>query len=297
MDMLHDYLGFVSGRHDIWVQRRRGTDWTTPDPILQTKKFCNVFRVLDYGSQFLLDELLSGGHHPVDPTALMRCFLYRYTNRPEPWVWYKEKVGRYPTWEDMKDGTLLRLWQEYDRGGGVFFSSAYTMFSGGENPGVRRFEWAIGLAGQVPSSGPFYSDSGVQRRVEILMELPRTGFFMAQQVVTDIGYIDPEYDENQWVAPGPGSTRGAAHIAPKADFHELVELCQDAIRAVEPQVHIELPEGRGVRYPSLMDVQNTLCEFDKYVRWRAKPIPAKPYQPKHPGTVPEPVLPLHWEGQ
>ena len=296
MDIVYDYLSFVAGRHDIWVQRRKGTDWTTPDPLLRTRKFTNVFRVLDYGTQFVIRELLDNGTAERNPTALMRCFLYRYTNRPEPWVWYKEKTGRYPTWKDMEDGTLLKLWREYDAAGGVFFSSAYTMFSGGENPGVRRFEWAIGLAGQVPTNGRFYTTSDTQERVDILRQLPRTGFFMAQQVATDFGYIDNRYDENDWVAPGPGSLRGAAHLAPGADFHTVVDLCQDVLTVLEPQVHIELPEGKGIRYPSLMDVQNTLCEFDKYVRWRDKPL-AKPYQPKHPGTVPDPVLPLYWEGQ
>ena len=43
-----------------------------------------------------------------------------------------------------------------------------------------------------------------------------------------------------------------------------------------------------------MDVQNTLCEFSKYVRFQSKPIPTKQYVPAHPGPQPPPVLPKHW---
>ena len=297
--MILEYTDFVAERHRIWEQRQTGNgDWSTVDQLLQHRKFTNVFRVLDYGSQFLLKELLGtgAGQYPT-PTALLRSFLYRYTNRPEPWEWYLAAEGRYPTASDMESGRLLRAWQEYDRQGGVFFSSAYTMFSGGENPGVRRFEWAIGLAEQtLPLAGKFAHATGTQARVDILRTLPRVGYFMAQQVVTDFGYIDPDYDENDWVAPGPGSLRGAAIVSPGGDFHDVVDLCQDSIAALRPEVSLSLPNG-GRRTPSLMDVQNTLCEFDKYIRWVSRPLPANTYQPKHPGTQPVPTLPLHWKGQ
>ena len=59
-DMALDYLEFVEERHRIWEKRRSGEPqpWTE-DHVLQDRKFTNVFRVLDYGSQFLLTNLLS----------------------------------------------------------------------------------------------------------------------------------------------------------------------------------------------------------------------------------------------
>lgn len=294
MTMMDSYLDFVEGRFDIWKQRQTGHgSYFSDDPILATKKFTNVFRVLDFGSQFLLRELLNPAESRED--VLFRSFLYRYTNRPEPWVWFHERHGRYPSFSDFESGLLLSEWQEYDRGKGVFFSSAYTMFSGGENPGVRRFEWAIGLAGQVgPLQDRFWSTTRTQARVKVLMELPRTAFFMGQQVTTDCAYWDPEATENDWVAPGPGSLRGASWLMGAAiPFEDVVELAQDALRALRPNVSLQLPDGR-LRFPSLMDVQNTLCEFDKYNRWKSAILPNKPYKAKHPGKQPLPVLPKHW---
>ena len=54
------------------------------------------------------------------------------------------------------------------------------------------------------------------------------------------------------------------------------------------------PHDGVLRKPSLMDVQNCLCEFSKYVRFLEKPKPANPYVPAHPGPQPAPLLPGHW---
>lgn len=77
------YHDFVVARHQIWEKRQLGlpAPWAT-DPLLNTRKFTNVFRVLDAGTQFVIRELFPDTTYQ---TALMRAFLYRYTNRPEPW--------------------------------------------------------------------------------------------------------------------------------------------------------------------------------------------------------------------
>jgi hypothetical protein len=69
----------------------------------------------------------------------------------------------------------------------------------------------------------------------------------------------------------------------------------DAVRSSEgcPTIPLDHP-GDPVRVPSWMDVQNTLCEFSKWVRFSEKPLPGKPYRPAHPGPQPAPLLPQHW---
>lgn len=300
-DMLNTYVSFVLERHLIWKRRHRGTgEWKTYDRVLASRKFCNVYRVLDYGSQYVCKELLYGADSillgPED--VLFRAMAYRYTNRPEPWEWFRGQVGRYPLAADAQSGLVLEVWREWDRRHGVFFSSAYTMFSGGENPGVRRFEWALGLATDSIALAPrLFAEPDAQARCDLLKTLPRVGDFMAQQVLTDINYSPFHVGtENDWVTSGPGSLRGHALLTPEHElsFEQVVNRCQSVLRDRLGKTIALQMGGGALRYPSKMDVQNTLCEFDKYIRWKAKPTPRKPYRPAHPGRPAEPFLPPHW---
>ena len=58
VDMWLVYRAFVIERHKIWERRQAGEPgpWTR-DPILASRKFTNVFRVLDPGTQFVLTDL------------------------------------------------------------------------------------------------------------------------------------------------------------------------------------------------------------------------------------------------
>jgi hypothetical protein len=282
--MIETYRRFVIERHRIWERRQLGLPgpWTT-DPVLATRKFCNVFRVLDAGSQFLVGELLPATDFH---TALMRCFLYRYTNRPEPWVAFKGRVGHYPSPEDLTDGSLLDFWRVYRAEGGAVFGNAYKMFSGLENRGTDRLTWAVELARTYFADDIFTDTFAMQRaqadRARLLQTIPRCAGFMSMQILTDIGYSEHvQADENEFIIPGPGARAGAAHIAPERDAEDLIR-----------ELTYYWAGGPAFLYgrpPSLMDVQNTLCEFSKYVKYKPS---TTPYTGS--GPLPEPILPTHW---
>jgi alpha-glutamyl/putrescinyl thymine pyrophosphorylase clade 1 len=82
------FLEFVEERHRIWERRQAGSPqpWTD-NPILASHKFTNVYRWLDPGSQFVIEELQDLELSPSD--NLMRFFLYRHTGRVETWEWLK----------------------------------------------------------------------------------------------------------------------------------------------------------------------------------------------------------------
>lgn len=297
MDM---YLDFVAERHRIWEQRQLnpGGGFETSDPILRTKKFTNVFRVLDYGSQFLLGDLLDT--HERDE-ELFRSFLYRFTNRPDAWLWFNEEHGRWPLLADLDSGALLDSWERFDASGGKFFSGAYYIFA--TNPGKqpegtvrRKFRGVIDLARNLEAvQEDFWDTESTEERVEILTTLPRVAGFMAQQITTDMAYVDCNVTENDWVSPGPGSLRGADWLmGSSAPFADVVEIAQEAVWSLRPEVGLRTPNG-GWHRPTLMDIQNTLCEFDKYNRYlNSGKLPSVAYRPQHPGAQPAPVLPSHW---
>ncbi len=70
--MIETYLSFCRERHKIWLKRQAGDPgpWTD-DPILATRKFTNVFRILDPGTQFVVQELLPDANPPGRADALL----------------------------------------------------------------------------------------------------------------------------------------------------------------------------------------------------------------------------------
>jgi hypothetical protein len=286
---LTTYVNFVLERHEVWKarQQRLGHPWTV-DPVIATRKFTNVFRILDHGTQFVVRELLEPDlpFHDI----LARVFLYRYTNRPEPWEHFRDVVGRYPVAHDLR-GRLQTVWGTYNASGQPIFGNAYKMFSGAENKGQTRLGWCLNMVKTHVTpilANRIVLAPDMETRFTILKEVPRCADFMAMQILTDLGYTDTiKGDENEFIAPGPGARKGASLIFPHLNPVETIHYLHDIWRGSV----VRLPEID--RPPSLMDVQNTLCEFSKYDRWRQLPVRSKPYTPAHPKQY-RPVYPLHW---
>ena len=300
-NILSMYRSFVFYRHMIWESRQAGfpQPWA-PEAytILNSKKFTNVYRVLDHGSQYVVEMLQEPGLEPRD--ALARAILYRFTNRPETWDHLKDVYGRWPLADDM-NGDLVQALHETP--GGQIFSGAYIIMP---TPGKEgdKVVGAVALTRRLTARGTSeYAVDAVAgatsaaRAYEALRGHFGMGDFMSMQILTDWGYYWPEYDENEFVVAGPGAVRGVAHLFPDGTKHnaaDVIRWTRDSWYEDLACPSLALPGG-GHRAPSLMDIQNTFCEFSKYVRYLKKNIAsAPPYSPAHPGAQPKPILPHHW---
>lgn len=301
MENISTYYGFVRVRHAAYLRRLAWTEYDRvpdggfmpDDHIVNTRKFTNVFRLLDRGTQFVQHDLLWDSLAGDSlPDAVFRAFLYRFTNTPEPWVAFYRVMGRYPLLVDIRSGDLRRFWTEYNASGNPIFGSAYRMFVGQENKGKTRLQWVIEQAEHLAGAMDFvaFERAGTAQRNEMLQTMPRTKNFMSMQILADLE--DSPWvrgDGNGFIIPGPGALVGAAALGVEKDdvgvfIHHLRHYWAG-------DGSITLP-GTNVT-PSLMDVQNTLCEFGKYVRWSKDPRSAsrKPYVGKHP--VGMPFIPPH----
>lgn len=295
VDAVFDYLDFVVERHKVWGLRQEDAPgpWSS-DPILQRNKFTNVFRVLDTGSQFLLRELLNEpGITAAD--ALGRSFLYRMTNLPTAWQYSLRQRGRYPRVTDFGND-LATDWCALRDGGTQVFSGAYTIMP---LPGVKGFDkvWeVVGMArrafhpnfpGNVVDA--FLQADSMQERFQVLKGIPAVGDFLAMQVLTDFGYspFGHHQDEDEFVVAGPGARKGAKEIFPDQDALETIRWAHREVHALP-----DCPEVMG-RKPSMMDIQNTLCEFSKYARFQRAPEPQRVFTGS-PGVQEAPVFPTHW---
>lgn len=283
--MLDTYLQFVEERHRIWELRQLSAPqpWTT-DPTLSTRKFTNVFRVLDPGSQFVF-ELESEGW----AETLFRLFLYRYTNEPATWRWMRSALGRWPEAYDGP-GVFIDLLTQYREAGNRVFSGAYVILPQPNRPGDKVVQ-AVELAYRWMEchSEDFYAAATQQQRYDILRREYGVGPFMAMQILTDWGYTIHcgEDREDEFVVAGPGAIKGAKAVNPLMPPAMVIERCQRMVELGD-----DVPTLPGGRTPSLMDIQNTLCEFSKYVRGPVRST----YRPAHPGPQADPILPEHFRG-
>ena len=284
-DAAIDYLHWVRERHNIWGARQDGAlqKWWTDDPILSSVKFTNVYRVLDPGSQFVLTDLDCAS----ELDTLARLVLYRYTNLPATWEYVKEHGGtrRYPLAADMGPDLVELI----NTKPGKKFSGAYMIIP---QPGYAgdKVQMCVELVARLRDNGSldrFLEAESQEARHAALKDNYGVGNFLAMQILTDWGYTRhcPADREGDFVVFGPGSKRGAAHLG-VSTIHEAMEL-------LHAQPDCPVLDGRK---PSLMDCQNTLCEYSKYYRflYQGKRSAGRPYSPAHPGTQPIPVLPRWW---
>lgn len=315
---MEEFLRFVVERHRIWELRQLGAPqpWTT-DPILATHKFTNVFRVLDPGTQFVLKDLLDSELSERD--QLMRLFLYRHTGRVEAWQWLGLSCG-YPTVANLED---VRAGLKQYRGTGVFrekkvkpfaersnkaagfgetvfertvFTNAYLVFPQSQVRGTDKLDSIVDLALRAFTPGspedvmPAWEQARTQQERFAALRSPKgVGDFMAMQTLTDWSYGLDRDLEDEFLAPGPGSIKGAKALMPGTPTMQVVRRVVEEVRGLPDCPRV------GYRVPSLMDIgSNLLCEWSKYDRFRDKPVPPKIYKPAHPGPQPDPVLPTYY---
>ena len=280
------YAWMVQERHRIWLARQinEPQPWTK-DPVLRNRKFTNMFRVLDPGSQFVFDL---DHHHPV--TVIARLVFYRVTNLPSTWYAMRAEYGCYPTAEDIvhRNATLFQILDAHRKAGNRIFSGAYIIVP---EPGTAndKVGGALRLTRTfvTEKAEAFLNATTQDERFEVLRSTPGLGKFLSMQILTDWTYLQNEEPDLSFVVAGPGAIRGAAMIDPSKKAEDVI---YDLTFAWMDHPIVRLA-GRSL---TLMDVQNTLCEFSKYALEIVTPRKKTTYQPSHPGAQPVPILPAWW---
>lgn len=284
--MLDMYLRMVEERHRIWMLRQHNAEypWTT-DPVLANRKFTNMFRVLDPGSQFVF--ALRDRKNPKDELA--RLVFYRITNLPSTWYALRIALGRFPEAGDFLVGQgVLEALHAHRAAGNRIFSGAYIIVP---EPGTAndKIDGAIRVTQQfiLEGSEEFLAADSMEARFAALRSTPGLGNFLSMQILTDWTYLQPDQPDLSFVVAGPGARRGAALLNPGTEAEYVIrDLTSEWIG--HPILTLE---GRSL---TPMDVQNTLCEFSKYAREVVTPRKKTPYRPAHPGAQARPILPEWW---
>jgi len=285
MKTTEDVIKFARARHRIWEGK------PVKSRVLTTRKFTNVFRVLDRGSQYLLD-LMNLHNDPLDRLAL--SYFYRQVNRPDTMNAIIERNdGFVPDASDILDPKWYELVVApvAEERPGAFLSGAYMILvsPGDKRPTVRKMQSTFPAAG--PHLDRIAKLPDLESRVKGLQKIQGLGPFMAMQIATDMGYCEGEEDqENTFVLAGPGSRMGVGFLLGRE--YATPSQAYDVITKFPVEELPTLPYSYG-RPASWMDIQNVFCEFSKYVRITARGVNpnAKSYVSK--GTFPL-YIPTHF---
>jgi len=277
-DRFEPLLYWVGERETIRLAREREepAPWTR-DPILSTFRFCNVRRADDRVSRWVIRNVIQ--RYQGNPNLWIMLALARYINWP-PALQKLMKGGGWPAKADVparlaRAAEILDDPEEKEK----MWTGAY-MIRAESNKTAPWYAWGKGAyVMKIVIERELWKARGefreffsrdirtVQYAHSLLAGRYGWGSFMAGQVVADWTYtplLSGAADLYTWAPLGPGSLRGLNRLYGRALDYRLKQ--EDAIpemRAARDAIVSDYPELADL---TLHDVQNCLCETDKYLR-------------------------------
>lgn len=253
-------LYWITEREAIRLRRESGEPWPwTDDEILRSYRFCDVRRMDDRVSRWLLENWYDP--YRDHQNVVLACVLARQLNNTDS----LGEVGFPEVWEPERVQTVLG--ERTARGLGNY-SAAYMITA------------SYGARGRPKESKPYQTvwrvcqpvyESGVRPDTDYMSEtwsrlvgMPGLSSFMAGQVTADLRWAATGTWADRWTwAPlGPGSSRGLNRLLdrPVDSGWCQISFLGEALRLFN-RLRPSLPPGA-----EMMDLQNCLCEWDKYER-------------------------------
>lgn len=274
LEPLSRFFYWCRERQAIAERRHNGMphpEWTD-DPILATYRFTHVFREEDKTTAWFRNYVREPLKYSSDVIFATVCF--RWFN----WIPTGEvlhKRGLLVEWDESE--TLRILGARRNRGEQVF-TGAFMINS---QPGYPKLEYICGCVDRV-----FGDNRELKRRAldwttleqahRDLQRYERLGGFMAYEIVCDLRHtqaLNHVTDVNTWAHLGPGARRGLLRAMGKPietkkshgltlvplppDWHEWMGNLLQAMQ------HEPWAAGKRVE---MREVEQSLCEFDKYSR-------------------------------
>ena len=268
------YWEFAAKRQAIFESRIAGlpAPWTD-DRILQTFKFCNVFRASDRVSQYLIREV---AYHPVKNAPADRIFqivAFRTFSKPETWMDVIAQLGRAPTLDDLSSGRFEEALTRLKRRGIGLYTGAFILCA------TKAFGFDEKHRNHVALFKKMFLDCGVAKKIEsakslkevvdLLESFPLMGPFMSYQIAIDLNYSElVNFDENDFTQAGPGSLRGIKKAFLDTGDYTPAEIILWMVERQDQEFRRLGLEFNGLwgRKLHAIDCQGLFCELDKYCR-------------------------------
>jgi hypothetical protein len=265
----------------------RSISWTE-DPILRDYHFCNTFRVLDKGCQYLIKEVIEKGPQTPDE-VVFRVILFDLFTKIETWELLKSSVGPL-SWKTYNRDRYAKVLRRAKNDGITLYTRAFIKpapkFSSPDNFMNHLYFLEHLMDNLFPSRllGAKYMDDVY----EYLIGFPSMGPFTAYQLMLGLSYTNVlNFHANDFAVAGPGSVSGANKLFGEANMKKG--------RALDPRFDEEvmryMAENQEYHFKrlglnfsglgpqkllmSIVDIEHMLCEVDKYSREAHKQLKGK----------------------
>jgi hypothetical protein len=274
---------WIRERESIRQKKESGLPppWTQ-DPMMAGTRWCNVRRMDDKVSRWLLDHFYVKNLPPAQ--MAVGAALARLINRPETLI--RLCPSGYQGFDNARFRKVLRAMKAAKE---QIFTGVY-IINGAQANGRDKWELVLdNLDGMRKALKDKDLDLSSMSAVHTkLMETKGLGSFLAGQVVADLRHVLPQgqwLDRNTWAPVGPGSTKGLNYVfntpgerTTQARFNELLPIYVKAVNKM-PGIAAIARERKLEAH----DYQNTLCEISKWARLREGGRSKNKYQAKPPG--------------
>jgi len=261
LDPFERLVYWITERESIRLKKEAGEPrpWTD-DEILNTYRFCNVRRMDDRVSQWLLKNWYEP--YKDHKNIVLACVLARHFNQPST----LDAIGFPTRWEPKR---ILARIEKYktEQSSAPVFNGAYIIRASKGWP--DKSEMVIKVNCQQFVDNPLVIHNRLERLVESLSNYWNMGSFMSGQVAADLRWATSVVfkDRLRWAAIGPGSRRGMNRLlgrdikSPMSQTEFNHWFGTDVLEYTKSLI----PRSISKRLEAI-DYQNCLCEFDKYER-------------------------------
>jgi hypothetical protein len=270
-DVFDAYWRFAAERQAIFFRRLRGESppWSD-DQIIQSFKFCNVYRASDRVSQFLIKSVIYQPDLTAEDT-LLRIILFRLFSKIDTWTHLESTHGRIGV-RSFDPSVLAETLDSVLAHGKAIYTNAFILSAGEAFGHRRKHRNHLALV-------DFMMHDGLSRKLacaqdlesvyQLLIAYPMIGPFMAYQLAIDINYSElTDFDENDFTMPGPGAERGIKKCFVSTESWSMPRIVHWMAEHQEDEF-----DRLGLEFQSLwgrplhaIDCQGLFCEIDKYSR-------------------------------
>ena len=224
------------------------------DNVFQWTYFCNVHREDDRVTRWIRENYTPAIFGDQYELAIIAARLFNWPPTLEHIKWTLVPLVHHALWEG-----LTQLQSKGDK----IWGGAYLITTHGRK--MPKIDYCVETLQTAEKILPL-KGRNLEECWHQLRQIPGIGSFLAAQIIADLKNTESHalHKAEDWTtfcAPGPGSLRGLSWFHQKrvtnSNFHEAI---------FEAKSFIENRLGEPYFTMCMQDMQNCMCEYDKYCR-------------------------------